>query len=69
MTLYLNGEEKKFKEDLLTITTLLEQIGVPIDYTAVEVNKEIVPKVQFEEFKLNQGDKVEVVRFVGGGKN
>lgn len=68
MTLLVNGENKDFDLNPLTIKSLLEQLNVPVDYTAVEVNKEIIPRVKFESHELNSGDQVEVVRFVGGGK-
>lgn len=50
-----------------TIAAYLAEAGYPLQYIAVERNLEIVPKAQYESTILCDGDRVEVVRFVGGG--
>ncbi len=50
-----------------TILDYLTEHGYPGRYVAVECNGEIVPKATFEERVIQDGDTIEVVRFVGGG--
>jgi thiazole synthase len=62
----LNGEIHELPESL-SIAQLLEHFDLPKDRVAVERNRSIVPKPQWESVALNQGDELEVVHFVGGG--
>ncbi|GAB4298926.1 MAG: sulfur carrier protein ThiS [Desulfuromonadia bacterium] len=65
MTLTVNGEERDF--DGGTLTRLLEQLGIDPRRVAVERNREIVPKMKYDEIHLADGDRIEIVHFVGGG--
>src|SRR5262245_44504360 len=62
----LNGETRRLPESL-NIVQLLEHFDLPKDRVAVERNRSIVPKVQWETVAVNNGDELEVVHFVGGG--
>src|SRR5689334_372405 len=62
----LNGEIHELPESL-NIAQLLERFDLPKDRVAVERNRSIVPKLQWESVALSQGDELEVVHFVGGG--
>ena len=62
----LNGEACEIPVSL-NILQLLERFDLPKDRVAVERNRSIVPKPQWETVSLGQGDEVEVVHFVGGG--
>lgn len=66
MTIILNGESRPI-EPGLTVAALLEALAIPATDTVAEINGEIVPRVQFPETALNDGDRVELIRFVGGG--
>ena len=66
MKLHINGEEKSFASTL-TLAALLEQMGMKPDRVAVELNREIVPRDQWSETTLADGDRLEIVHFVGGG--
>ena len=66
MKLKLNGTETELK-DGLTIAGLLETLNIDHGRVAVEVNLNIVKKCDYEKHKLNDGDAVEIVNFVGGG--
>ncbi|HZD93093.1 MAG TPA: sulfur carrier protein ThiS [Candidatus Sulfotelmatobacter sp.] len=68
MRLHINGEEREFP-DGLTVSALVAQLGMKPDRVAVELNLEIVPRSQWETTNLSDGDKLEVVHFVGGGSN
>ncbi len=50
-----------------TLEVYLKEAGYNMERIAVERNEEIVPKAQYEETVLEEGDSVEVVSFVGGG--
>lgn len=50
-----------------TLTAYLEEAGYPLTRVAVERNGDIVPKASYQETVLQDGDTIEVVRFVGGG--
>jgi sulfur carrier protein len=50
-----------------TIFELLKELKIEPDRVAVEVNLRIVKKVDYPTFRLNDGDMIEIVNFVGGG--
>jgi thiamine biosynthesis protein ThiS len=62
----MNGHRKEI-EDGATIAQLLEQSQISSRFCAVELNLEIVPKVEYSSRRLVSGDKLEVVTLVGGG--
>ena len=63
----LNGEQLEGAAGK-TVTELLAENGFPDRIlAAVEINGSIVPRRNWPETKLSEGDKVEVVQFVGGG--
>jgi sulfur carrier protein len=66
MILHINGEQRDFP-DGLTVAALVAQLGMKPDRVAVELNLEIVPRTQWDTTPLKNGDKLEVVHFVGGG--
>jgi thiamine biosynthesis protein ThiS len=68
MLLHINGEQRDFP-DGLTIAALVAQLGMKPDRVAVELNLEIVPRTKWETTVLRDGDKLEVVHFVGGGSH
>ena len=51
----------------LTVATLVGQLGMKTDRVAVELNLEIVPRSSWDSTQLKDGDKLELVHFVGGG--
>jgi sulfur carrier protein len=70
MKLYINGEERQFETsaDPHTLAVLVESLGMKSDRVAVELNREIVPRDRWAKTRLNEGDRLEIVHFVGGGK-
>ncbi|HTS36421.1 MAG TPA: sulfur carrier protein ThiS [Candidatus Solibacter sp.] len=66
MTLQINGEQKDFKSPL-TLAALVESLGMKSDRVAVELNREIAPRASWSETTLKDGDRLEIVHFVGGG--
>lgn len=66
MTLTINGEPRSF-ENLLTLAALIDALNLKGDRVAVELNREIVPRAQWEAAAIHDGDRLEIVHFVGGG--
>ena len=67
MKLIVNGEEKIFNKDSLTIKELVKELGIKVPNYAVAVGLEVIPKSEYDTYRLKDGDKVEIVTFVGGG--
>ena len=67
MTLTINGENRKFSRQTLTVADLLTELGLAGRPVAVEVNREIVFKRDHPATALSNGDRVELVTMVGGG--
>ncbi len=67
MTLHINGEARQFPGGL-TVGALVEQLGMKADRVAVELNREIVSRDRWPATELHDGDRLEIVHFVGGGK-
>ena len=67
MNIHVNGEERSLSSSEVSVSELLEQLGLQNRRVAVEVNQRIVPRAQHAEHRLQNGDKVEIVHFVGGG--
>ncbi len=62
----VNGEPKSVPEGS-SVSQLLESLGLPADRVAVEYNREILKKERWPETRLQAGDRLEIVTFVGGG--
>ena len=69
MKLTINGREREFPELQSDSTPqhLVELLQLKADRVAVERNGDIVPRATWAEVRLEDGDKLEVVQFVGGG--
>ncbi len=66
MKLIINGEERTL-EGVNNVAQLIDSLGIKGDRVAVELNRNIVPRAQWMESSLKEGDRLEVVHFVGGG--
>ncbi len=66
MKIMVNGREMDVA-DGLSVDALLAQLAVRREYTAVAVNREITPKASYASVALREGDRVEIVRPMGGG--
>lgn len=65
-TIVVNGDEKRIAPDT-TVWQFLEGLELDPKKVAVERNLEIVPKSTFQDVLLADGDKLEIVHFIGGG--
>ena len=66
MVVSVNGKMVDLPEGT-SVDGLLDHLKVKREYTAVAVIREITPKAQYADTRLKDGDKVEVVRPMGGG--
>ena len=70
MTLQINGESRTFPDPApaaFTLATLIESLAIKSDRVAVELNRDLVPRAGWAETLLKDGDRLEIVHFVGGG--
>ena len=66
MRIEVNGEVHEIASQA-TVRDLLVDLGLGTTLVAVERNEEIVPRAEHATTRLADGDRVEVVHFVGGG--
>src|SRR5205085_12705039 len=66
MKIRINGDHRDFTEPL-TLAELITTLGMKADRVAVELNREIVQRTKWSDIALREGDKLEIVHFVGGG--
>ena len=65
MKIQINGQDKEVS--VTTVAELVEQLGLKGDRVAIELNRDIVSRAKWAETPLHEGDKLEMVHFVGGG--
>jgi len=66
MNIIVNGKELKFDNEI-TIKELLKNLQIEDKVMAIAVNMEIVKKDNWENHKIKEADKIELLHFVGGG--
>ncbi len=66
MRVTVNGQPMALP-DGLTVAGLLEHLGIPREHTAVALNREVVARAAHVETALREGDRIEIVRPMGGG--
>ena len=66
MRVELNGEPQELDEGA-TLSTLIEQLALAPERVAVELNRDVVRRADWPATRLSDGDRVEIVHFVGGG--
>lgn len=66
LNLTINGEPRRL-DGPLTVDALLERLGLTSGKVAVERNLEIVPRSTYGAVSVADGDRFEIVRFIGGG--
>jgi sulfur carrier protein len=68
LNVIVNGEQIRLAEGI-HIVELLERLGLKPERLAVEVNQRIVRRADWTSTALGEGDRVEIVHFVGGGRS
>lgn len=66
MQIRLNGEAKEFEEGT-TLLELVERLSLAPERLAIELNCDVIRRDEWPRVKLSEGDRVEIVHFVGGG--
>jgi len=66
MTLTINGEQRSLGT-ASTVAALVAELGLDARKVAVERNLEIVPRSAYGQTALADGDRIEIVHFIGGG--
>ena len=66
MNLIINGDERQLSAQ--TLSALIQELGMKSDRVAVELNRQIIHKDRWPDTYLKDGDRLEIVHFVGGGK-
>lgn len=69
LTIVLNGQSRIFTTLPASprLEDLIHELGLKTDRVAVEINGEIVPRSSWAEAPVSDGDRLELVHFVGGG--
>lgn len=66
MRIVVNEETREVPEGT-TVAGLVEQLRLPAERLALELNRAVVPRAEWPGTVLSEGDRVEIVHFVGGG--
>lgn len=68
MRVYLNGEAREFSSPV-TLAQLITELDLPPARIAVELNREVVRRNDWDATELRDDDRIEIVHFVGGGRS
>ena len=68
INIYINGESKKIKDEL-SVLSLLKLLNLNKNNIAVEINREIINKSNYNAYIIKENDRIEIVNFIGGGNN
>jgi thiamine biosynthesis protein ThiS len=66
MKVFINGEKKEITKQF-NLLELLKEFTLPQERIAIELNREVVRKKDWENITIKDADKIEIVHFVGGG--
>lgn len=66
MIVRVNGDSQEVTENA-SVMDLLQQLNLNTTHVAVEVNRELIPREQHQQYRLSAGDQLEIVTLVGGG--
>ena len=68
MKIFVNGDQKDFGSGI-SLAELIDQLDLPAARIAIELNREVVRRSDWGSTMLRDEDRIEIVHFVGGGKN
>lgn len=66
MKVVVNGEKKEFTNEM-NLSQLLKTLELPTERIAIELNKDVVRKKDWQDVQISDQDKIEIIHFVGGG--
>jgi len=64
--IFINGDLKKFPQKI-NIVSVLESLDISSKHIAIEINESLVFRSDWQQTTLRDGDKVEIVKAIGGG--
>lgn len=67
MVIKLNGEKVELPENVNSVDKLLAHYDLQNRIAIVEINEDIIKKEDYQAMKLENGDAIEIIHFVGGG--
>jgi len=67
MQIQVNGERHELRDESL-LSDLLKELSLALERVAVELNSQVVRRKEWPNTILRDGDRVEIVHFVGGGE-
>ena len=68
INIYVNGKSKNIKDEQ-SVLSLLQLLNLNKNNIAVEINREIISKSDYNIYIIKENDKIEIVNFIGGGNN
>lgn len=68
MVIEVNGESREVPQQV-SLEELLQCLSLPRDRVAIELNQKVIRKTEWPVAVLQEGDKIEIVHFVGGGSS
>ncbi len=68
MHIQVNGESRQVREEI-NVTGLLQDLQLNVERVAVEINLEILDRRDFDAKILEEGDRIEIMSFIGGGND
>ena len=66
MKVFVNSEEKDFSA-AISLSELIKELDLPAARIAIELNREVVRRSDWDSTMLTDDDRIEIVHFVGGG--
>lgn len=66
MKIFINGEGKEIPGEM-RLSDLLSHFELPTQRIAIELNREVVRRKEWENISVKDADRIEVIHFVGGG--
>ena len=64
--IFINGDLKKFPSET-NIVSVLESLNISSKHIAIEINESLIFRSDWKKTNLKDGDKVEIVKAIGGG--
>ena len=66
MTIFINGEAREL-DNGLTVAAMLDALELPKQRVAIELNRQVIRRQDWDSTRIADNDRIEVVHFVGGG--
>ena len=67
MQVQINGEARELSQDRILLSDLISDLALVPQRIAFEVNQKLARRAEWDELLIVDGDRIEIVHFVGGG--